>query len=267
MRKLLFVMLLLMIVVPATNSFSTTLDYAGLWSDNRYYESTAQTEYFMLADAGASTDQYDVFMYIPSWPTPYQNQKLSYTQPFGSSYDYGKYFKTADGYPAPGTGSYDGRDVYFYIDENKPEEMDPNRHIYHAPGTYQPLDFVQNVQIYGGLDVNVSWQGVAFASDGYEDQYRVRIIDDSGYIFFDSGKIPVNASNLYDYHLGDLSGYGPNISIAIEARESVDQYGIANRSRYYASASESPVPEPATMLLFGAGLVGLAGFGRKKFKK
>ena len=27
------------------------------------------------------------------------------------------------------------------------------------------------------------------------------------------------------------------------------------------------VPEPTTMLLFGAGLVGLAGFGRKKFKK
>jgi len=29
----------------------------------------------------------------------------------------------------------------------------------------------------------------------------------------------------------------------------------------------APVPEPTTMLLFGAGLVGLAGFGRKKFKK
>ena len=32
-------------------------------------------------------------------------------------------------------------------------------------------------------------------------------------------------------------------------------------------AKVNPVPEPTTMLLFGTGLIGLAGWGRKKFKK
>lgn len=43
--------------------------------------------------------------------------------------------------------------------------------------------------------------------------------------------------------------------------------GLHSVSEIQAHGTPAPVPEPTTMLLLGTGLVGLAGFGRKKFFK
>jgi len=54
--------------------------------------------------------------------------------------------------------------------------------------------------------------------------------------------------------VGDLSVYTPPGSNNVGGSESFQIYGTA-------------VPEPSTMLLLGSGLIGLAGYGRKKFFK
>ena len=45
-------------------------------------------------------------------------------------------------------------------------------------------------------------------------------------------------------------------------RSDFESYGFSG-----GSGSTAPIPEPATMLLLGSGLIGLAGFARRKFKK
>lgn len=44
-------------------------------------------------------------------------------------------------------------------------------------------------------------------------------------------------------------------------------YSSSNFTTFNVTESLSPVPEPSTMLLLASGLVGLAGYGRRRFKK
>ncbi len=70
-----------------------------------------------------------------------------------------------------------------------------------------------------------------------------------------TGNIDVT-SYLYDDHMLDVT------ITALSGSFTVD---FLDLSGCYEDVA--PVPEPATMLLFGSGLVGLAGFARKKSKK
>jgi hypothetical protein len=56
--------------------------------------------------------------------------------------------------------------------------------------------------------------------------------------------------------------------VSLDLQIFIDVQSGGSNDTYLASIAPTPTPEPATMLLLGAGLIGIAGLGRKKlFKK
>jgi hypothetical protein len=89
-----------------------------------------------------------------------------------------------------------------------------------------------------------------------------------GVALFHWEDLPGTAQDLtYDFSASDISFLGSYVS-----NDGNFGFGFDPDCHFYndgvtLAIETAPVPEPTTMLLFGAGLVGLAGFGRKKFKK
>ena len=115
-----------------------------------------------------------------------------------------------------------------------------------------------------------------------------KLIDSYAYTVGSTGPITVNLnSSKMKFNAGDYIGWtfddnsiiGHNktggfvdwpsaAGIKITNPGQTLEFGGAGGSRTYSiSADYQPVPEPTTWLLFGTGILGLLGYGRKKFFK
>jgi hypothetical protein len=85
-------------------------------------------------------------------------------------------------------------------------------------------------------------------------------VDITGLTSVATGSWSIDETNNFISFLVDISGTG-----LIMGDEIAFHWGMTCANDVIEGSV--PVPEPATMLLLGSGLIGLAGLGRKKFKK
>ena len=175
----------------------------------------------------------------------------------------------------------DNSNLFNYLNLSISTELSiQNRLIYESGttpkdegGTIAFADFVGGESIFASLfyshDTNEWIHGAGIGTnDGDQIERSISGIEYDRFFYLD---LAVDGNGIITSNLFDDTG--ALISTIVESNGSILSNGIVGivsdaDTTFNNFSAAAPVPEPATMLLLGTGLVGLAGAGRKKiFKK